>query len=128
MLSIDDEANGAVYGRDSTPRMIFEGRAGSQPSTAVVDFRDSLEEATALARANRGTDGAAATQVASAANTGTDPGHAGPATATATETVPVGAGPAPTQPPGTFQPVDDQPITSEPLPEDLPAPLPDPID
>ena len=27
VLSIDDDANEAVYGRDTTPRMIFEGRA-----------------------------------------------------------------------------------------------------
>ena len=47
VLSIDDAANEAVYGRDTTPRMIFEGRAHGQPSNAVVDFRDHLEEATA---------------------------------------------------------------------------------
>lgn len=56
VLSIDDAANEAAYGRDSTPRMIFEGRTASQPSGAVVDFRDLLEEATATARARRGTD------------------------------------------------------------------------
>lgn len=56
VLTIDDEANEAVYGRDTTPRMIFEGRALGAPSDAVVDFRDRLEEATARARANRGTD------------------------------------------------------------------------
>ena len=50
VLSIDDEANEAVYGRDTTPRMIFEGRAHGQPSNAVVDFRDRLEEASAIAR------------------------------------------------------------------------------
>lgn len=55
VLSIDDAANEAVYGRDTTPRMIFEGRTGGQPSGAVVDFRDLLEEATATARARRGT-------------------------------------------------------------------------
>ncbi len=53
VLSIDDAANEAVYGRDTTPRMIFEGRAGAPPSNAVVDFRDRLEEATAAARASR---------------------------------------------------------------------------
>ncbi|MFD0739604.1 lipid-binding SYLF domain-containing protein [Lysobacter koreensis] len=59
VLSIDDAANEAVYGRDTTPRMIFEGRAGGTPSNAVVDFRDRLEEATADARTTRGTDGRA---------------------------------------------------------------------
>lgn len=53
VLSIDDEANEAVYGRDTTPRMIFEGRAHGQPSNAVVDFRDRLEEASAIARSAR---------------------------------------------------------------------------
>lgn len=53
VLSIDDAANEAVYGRDTTPRMIFEGRATAPRSTAVVDFRDRLEEATAAARASR---------------------------------------------------------------------------
>ena len=53
VLSIDDEANEAVYGRDTTPRMIFEGRAHGAPSNAVVDFRDRLEEASANASANR---------------------------------------------------------------------------
>jgi len=54
VLSIDDAANEAVYGRDTTPRMIFEGRATGSPSTAVVNFRDELEEATAAARVSRG--------------------------------------------------------------------------
>jgi lipid-binding SYLF domain-containing protein len=53
VLSIDDAANEAVYGRDTTPRMIFEGRAIGKPSNAVVDFRDRLEEATAAARTSR---------------------------------------------------------------------------
>ena len=61
VLSIDDDANEAVYGRDTTPRMIFEGRAAGSPSNAVVDFRDRLEEATAAARASRN-DGAAPTR------------------------------------------------------------------
>src|SRR5699024_10671099 len=56
VLSINDEANQAVYGQGTTPRMIFEGRTAQQPSDAVVDFRDRLEEATALARAERGTE------------------------------------------------------------------------
>lgn len=69
VLSIDDDANQAVYGPGTTPRMIFEGRAPQQPSDAVVDFRDRLEEATAIARAERGTElqpAAPATPVASA--------------------------------------------------------------
>ena len=60
VLSIDDEANEAVYGQDTTPRMVFEDRARQAPSDAVVDFRDQLEEATAIARANRRDDDAPA--------------------------------------------------------------------
>ena len=41
VLAIDDAANEAVYGRDTTPRMIFEGRAAQPPSNAVVAFRDA---------------------------------------------------------------------------------------
>src|SRR5690554_8079168 len=55
VLSIDDRANQAVYGQGTTPRMIFEGRTAQQPSDSIVDFRDRLEEATALARTERGT-------------------------------------------------------------------------
>ncbi len=44
-LRIDHKANAAVYGRNTTPRAIFEGRA-NPPPTAVVDFRDRLEENT----------------------------------------------------------------------------------
>ena len=124
VLSIDDAANEAVYGRDTTPRMIFEGRAGGQPSAAVVDFRDGLEEATALARANRGTEGASARAHAAAAAA-----PAAPPSSPRVETAPIGASTVPAQAPSTFEPVDASPVTSEPLPaDDLPAPLPDPID
>jgi hypothetical protein len=54
-LTIDDAANLAVYGPGTTPRMIFEGRAGTD-TAAVVSFRDHLEEATAAARYARGTE------------------------------------------------------------------------
>ena len=53
MLSIDDSANQLVYGEGTTPRMIFEGRTRQQPDGRVVDFRDALEEASALARDRR---------------------------------------------------------------------------
>ncbi len=42
-LQIDDKSNAAIYGRDATPRAIFEGRV-KPPPTPVVDFRDRLEE------------------------------------------------------------------------------------
>jgi len=45
-LTIDDEANEAVYGEGVTPRRIFEGGVSGVPN-AVVDFRDRLEEYTA---------------------------------------------------------------------------------
>jgi lipid-binding SYLF domain-containing protein len=109
VLSIDDEANQAVYGTGTTPRMIFEGRANTLPSPAIVAFRDQLEEATALARANRGTEGTAAGAPAATtapADTGTTATTA-PVTPPATTTDPAGA---------MFEPVDDNPATTEPLP------------
>jgi lipid-binding SYLF domain-containing protein len=42
-LQIDDRSNEAIYGRDTTPRAIFEGRVNAPPPS-VVDFRDRLEE------------------------------------------------------------------------------------
>lgn len=45
-LSIDHDANQAVYGDGVTPRRIFEGGVSNVPN-AVVDFRDRLEEYTA---------------------------------------------------------------------------------
>lgn len=53
VLSIDDAANAAVYGRDTTPRMIFEDRAPEGPSQAIADFRLRLADASATARAAR---------------------------------------------------------------------------
>ena len=100
VLSIDDKPNQAAYGQGTTPRMIFEGRPPQQPSSAVVAFRDELEEATAAARAARGSDTpppAAPTQAAAAVPADTHP--------TQGDTQP--------QP---FQPVEDNPATTEPLP------------
>ena len=99
VLSIDHRANEAVYGRDTTPRMIFEGRNPQAPSTAVVDFRDLLEEASAHARVSR--------QPTAASQARTE-------TPAPIEQVPVQ--PLPTTTEG-FQPVDDaNPTTSEPIP------------
>jgi lipid-binding SYLF domain-containing protein len=102
VLAIDDAADEAVYGRDTTPRMIFEGRAPQRPSDAVVDFRDRLEEASAAARTARGegspAPAAAATDVARPAP---------PPAATVAQPTP-------------FEPVQgttsDNPATTEPLP------------
>jgi lipid-binding SYLF domain-containing protein len=115
VLSIDDAANEAVYGRDTTPRMIFEDRAGQRPSDAVVAFRDELEEATAAARAARRDDDAPQARTAQAATVDAT----APSTARTVEpTLPATTVEAPqaTAPqPGTFQPVDN-PATTEPLP------------
>ncbi|MGQ0799184.1 MAG: lipid-binding SYLF domain-containing protein [Pseudomarimonas sp.] len=43
VIAIDHRANQSVYGRNTTPRAIFEGRAG-RPSDPVVDVVDRLEE------------------------------------------------------------------------------------
>lgn len=101
VLAIDDAANEAAYGRDTTPRMIFEGRVAGEPSVALVEFRDALEEASASARAERGgaPGAAAAAPVASAP---TPP--AAPVVAAAV-----------TQPAATFENA-EAPVKAEPLP------------
>src|SRR5688572_23543927 len=106
VLSIDDAANESVYGRDTTPRMIFEGRAHGQPSNAVVDFRDRLEEATAAAREQRGTGRTASRGQASAATA---------ATAVTQPMQPTSAAAPAAQAPGKFETV-ESPVQSEPLP------------
>ena len=107
VLAIDDAANEAVYGQDTTPRMIFEDRAKQAPSSAVVDFRDRLEEATALARATRGTDKPATATTAASSTV--------PAAATPSATPAIDPAAADSQP-QPFQPVEDNPTTTEPLP------------
>ena len=105
MLQIDNDANQLVYGANTTPRMIFEGRATHAPSNAVVAFRDQLEEATSAARAAR--TGHAAPAAAS-----TPPAQTGAATA------PLSSGSTPAEAtPQPFEPVEDNPATVEPLPE-----------
>ena len=106
VLSIDDAANAAVYGAGSTPRMIFEGRATQRPSDAVVAFRDRLEETSAAAHAARN-EGA----VAPVSTTAVPPT---PPSATGLGTAPTA--PPPTPAPSGFQPVQDAPATTEPLP------------
>ena len=116
VLAIDDRANEAVYGRDTTPRMIFEGRINAQPSSDVVAFRDQLEEASATARSNRGTDTpATATQVTAA------PAAAGATTSSTatTTTEPTTATPQPADEAqgAMFEPVPNAPSAPEPLPD-----------
>ena len=103
VLAIDDAADEAVYGRDTTPRMIFEGRAPQRPSDAVVDFRDRLEEASAAARTARGEGPMAPTAAATAA--------VAPPTLPPAATV---AQPTPFEPVQDTTP--DNPATTEPLP------------
>lgn len=94
VLSIDDNANEAVYGQDTTPRMIFEDRAPQAPTAQVAAFRQRLIEASDRARAARRDEPAPATAVAPPAD------------------------PAPAQPAPqaqAFEPVDN-PVKSEPLP------------
>ncbi len=115
VLAIDDAANQSVYGSGTTPRMIFENRIGTPPSSAVVAFRDELEEATAAARANRSDDA----PVAAAPTQATVP--AAPATMPAATAAPVATpAPAPVADSPTFQPVQDAPARTEPLPPSTP--------
>jgi len=43
VIAIDHRSNQSAYGRNTTPRAIFEGRVQSAPDP-IVDFRDRLEE------------------------------------------------------------------------------------
>ncbi|MFL6588530.1 MAG: lipid-binding SYLF domain-containing protein [Luteimonas sp.] len=111
VLQIDDDANIAVYGRNTTPRAILENRPGTAPSSAVVDFRDRLEEASATARVSRG-----GTAVPVARST-QQPAYT-PAIQNVPETTTAPVQPQQGQPSTQgFQNVDDQPATVEPLPE-----------
>jgi len=97
VLAIDDAANQAVYGEGTTPRMIFESRAHQPPSAAVVAFRDRLEEATAIARENRGTATTVA-QAAPVASSEVMPATAATTTVTASQpVVPADEAPARTE-------------------------------
>jgi lipid-binding SYLF domain-containing protein len=100
VLSIDDKANEAVYGQDTTPRMIFEDRAPQGASDPVARFRDQLVQASTAARARRSDDPVATTTTA-----GADAVPPPPATPTV-ETPPQ---------PQPFQTV-DAPAKVEPLP------------
>ncbi len=110
-LRIDSNAQAAVYGASTTPRMVFEDRSAVAPGNAIVAFRDQLEEATHAARVARGGVAPAASAPAAAVQVSAPvqsqpqtQGLQGPATQ------PVS--PAPSQ---GFEPVDDS-IRSEPLP------------
>lgn len=113
VLSIDDAANEAVYGNDTTPRMIFEGRANGQPSTAVVDFRDRLEEASSIARTAR-SNASADERARSGAPAPRAAAPAAPVTPAATTAPIQQAGPAQAKP-SQFETV-ESPVKAEPLP------------
>ncbi|NYZ62076.1 lipid-binding SYLF domain-containing protein [Luteimonas deserti] len=106
VLQIDDEANSAVYGSTTTPRAILENRPGQAPSSAIVDFRDRLEEASATARVARGGAAVPTTRAPQGAPAIRDVPQA--------TTMPVQQGDPRPQP---FENVDDQPAQVEPLPE-----------
>jgi lipid-binding SYLF domain-containing protein len=102
VLSIDDKSNEAVYGQDTTPRMIFEDRAPQGASEAVARFRDQLAQASSGARQRRGDEAPVVAPAAASPPAATEPAPA--------------AEPQPT----TFQSVDAQaaeaPAKVEPLP------------
>jgi len=97
VLKIDHKSNQAIYGRGSNARMIFEGRPVQPPSSAVVNFRERLEEASSIARMLRG--------------------HSTPPTAPTAPTAPESAPPVPASaaPPAVFEPIEDAPVRTEPL-------------
>ena len=108
VLQMDQDALARVYGPSTTPRMVLEGRAPAPASTAVVAFRDGLEEASHKARAAR--SDATPAVAAPAAH----PAAAIPATTTpAAATQAAGQGPQPTR---GFEPVEEAATRTEPLP------------
>ena len=106
VLAIDDTANVATYGAETTPRMIFEGRVAQRPSDAVVAFRDRLEETTAAAHAARSDAPAVPTPT---------PAHSAVQATAAATPAPVSPVTEPAASSG-FQPVQDTPTTAQPLP------------
>ena len=108
VLSIDDKANEAVYGQDTTPRMIFEDRAPQAAPASVARFRDLLAQASTGAGQRRSDDAASAS--IQAASIQAAPIQAAPMQATSVQTTPADA--AQQQ---TFQTV-DTPAKAEPLP------------
>jgi len=115
VLQVDRDSQAAVYGATTTPRMVFEDRSQVTPPSAVVAFRDQLEEATHSARVARGTGSGAkpATngQVAPAVQT-----HSTQTQGTQVPAPVAGqaaSGPAPTQ---GFEPVGEEATRTEPLP------------
>lgn len=118
VLQIDDAANLDAYGSNTTPRMIFEGRAVGSPSMDVVAFRDRLEEATYAARNNRNGNGGNAPRPAPAPAAAPVPAPvqaapAAPAEATTAPLQNVPQNPPPQQ--QGFQPVNDGEIRTETL-------------
>jgi len=116
VLQIDDAANLDAYGSNTTPRMIFEGRAAGSPSMDVVAFRDRLEEATYAARNNRSGNGGSAPRPAAAPAAAPAPVQAAPAAPAEATTAPLQNVPQ-TPPPQQqgFQPVNDGEIRTETL-------------
>lgn len=103
VLQIDDNANAAAYGPGITPRAVFESRWRHAPSSAVVAFRDELEEATHSARLSRSGPAPAIAPVTVTP----------PAPASAAQTSPMsGAQTAPSQ---GFQPVSGDDVKTEQL-------------
>ncbi len=102
VLSIDDKANEAVYGQDTTPRMIFEDRAPQPAPETVARFRELLVQASSSAHQRRGDDAAPA-----------------PSTVAPAHTAPASAMPSSDAQPEPFQTVDpatEVPAKTEPLP------------
>jgi len=101
-LKVDRDAQANVYGANTTPRMVLEGRAQTAPAPAVAAFRESLAEASHNAHAAR-SDTAPLAPTPPPAQTQ----PMAPAQPAAT------GAPAPTQ---GFEPVEEPATRTEPLP------------
>ncbi|KAF1012924.1 MAG: hypothetical protein GAK31_03751 [Stenotrophomonas maltophilia] len=117
ILQIDDAANLDAYGSNTTPRMIFEGRATGAPSMDVVAFRDRLEEATYSARNSRSGNGGNAAPAARQSTPAAAPApvQAPPPASTEATTAPLQAVPQTPPPQQGFQPVGKGEVRTETL-------------
>jgi lipid-binding SYLF domain-containing protein len=113
VLQIDRDSQATIYGATTTPRMVFEGRSQVSPPSAIVAFRDQLEEATHSARVARSGNSTAPTTPAPAAAPQAQTQGATVVATPAQNAATTAGNPAPNQ---GFEPVEDSGTRTEPLP------------
>jgi lipid-binding SYLF domain-containing protein len=114
VLQIDRDSQATIYGATTTPRMVFEDRSQVSPPSAIVAFRDQLEEATHSARVARSGNSTAPAPAAPPAAVPQAQTQGATVVATPAQNAAASAGnPPPSQ---GFEPVEDSGTKTEPLP------------